>query len=598
MNKKLKNSIKSGILIFAIILFFTNCEANKDIIEESELEHHTPPVLSEKISFTHSKHFNEINSEIKSIQTKFNKKQTSKENQSEIGSLKILTDEVLYVTYAGTHTYTFKVVRKNPIYLLENIVLHYNLRTKSYDEYLMQYKDLKEQDIKGISEGKLFQDSKKVIVTKLENGFFESHSSSNKGGSSSKASNFICNTVTSTLVVSCSREVHNAGNMEEWHKCEAEVKPYAYQASVTTCVPTYTSTPIPQETANPSSSGGGNDPYVVVYNPLPLETCDNSDEVDLNGNCIQPIDIAVSYIANCLSSHYSTILTQSEINFLYSTTSSFEIKSYLENNGRSSENISFVKEMINRMRQSTDVFTSITPFLIEKQINDNQLNPCEKGVFTTVKNTTVCDIAQVLAKLDANKSVYNTIIKSEVPSNGNPATTFPTSRFNYTIQISTDYEGKTKLFIANSLIHELVHAYFLSIVDDYKSNPNNNQNLYNLNSFPSLFQAYCDKKYPPARGMSENLHHLEMANYYVDAIARALQEFQTGIPVAEGTSPQQIYSDLAWGGLNGTPVFDATYPIGNPNRQRIINRAVCEQNGTTIGAGTPNAQTPIGNPCN
>ena len=80
---------------------------------------------------------------------------------------------------------------------------------------------------------------------------------------------------------------------------------------------------------------------------MPLETCDNSDEVDLNGNCIQPIDIAVAYIANCLSSNYSTILSQNDINFLYSTTSSFEIKSYLENNGCSSESSSFVKEMIN-----------------------------------------------------------------------------------------------------------------------------------------------------------------------------------------------------------------------------------------------------------
>jgi len=89
-----------------------------------------------------------------------------------------------------------------------------------------------------------------------------------------------------------------------------------------------------------------------------------------------------------------------------------------------------------------------------------------------------------------------------------------------------------------------------------------------------------------------------MANYYVDAIARALQEYQTGIPVTYFEIPQQIYSDLAWGGLNGTPVFDATYPVGNPNRERIINRAASEQNGTVIGAGTPNSQTPIGKPCN
>jgi hypothetical protein len=289
---------------------------------------------------------------IKSIQTKFNKRQTLKENQNETGSLKILTDEVLYVTYAGTHTYTFKVVRKNPIYLLENIVLHYNLRTKSYDEYLMQYKDVKEQDLKEIAAGKLFQDSKKVIVTKLENGFFESDSASNKGNSTSRASDFICNTETTTLAISCSEEVHNAGNMGEWHNCTAATRPHTYQSSYTTCLPTYTSAPIPQETADPSSSGNGNDPDVVIYNPLPLEPCDNTAEVDLNGNCIQPIDVAVSYIANCLSGNYSTILSQNEINFLYSTTSSFEIKSYLENNGCSSESSSFAKEMINQMRQA------------------------------------------------------------------------------------------------------------------------------------------------------------------------------------------------------------------------------------------------------
>jgi hypothetical protein len=67
-----------------------------------------------------------------------------------------------------------------------------------------------------------------------------------------------------------------------------------------------------------------------------------------------------------------------------------------------------------------------------------------------------------------------------------------------------------------------------------------------------------------------------MAIDNVDGIARALQEYQTGIPVATGASPQQIYSDLAWGGLSDAPVFDATYPVGNPSRQRILNRYEAE----------------------
>lgn len=366
--QKLINSFKIGILIFGIILFFTNCEANRDIIEESALEHQTPPILSEKISFKQSKHFSEINSEIKSIQTKFNKKQTSKAGQKETDSLKILTDEVLYVTYAGTHTYTFKVVRKNPIYLLENIVLHYNLRTKNYDEYLIQYKDLKEQDIKEISEGKLFKDSKKVIVTKLENGFFESHSSSNKGISTSKASEVICTTATSTVWVDCSQGVHNQGNIEDWYKCTAKVGPSAYQSTSTTCK---VSGPLPEAIVEPSPSnggGGGYDPDFVFYNPLPLELCSDTDVVDLNGNCLKPIDVAVSYIANCLSSSYSTTLSQNEISYLYSTTSSFGIKSYLENSGCSSESIAFVKEIIDSFMNGMEADSGISDFVDQQPV--------------------------------------------------------------------------------------------------------------------------------------------------------------------------------------------------------------------------------------
>ena len=36
----------------------------------------------------------------------------------------------------------------------------------------------------------------------------------------------------------------------------------------------------------------------------------------------------------------------------------------------------------------------------------------------------------------------------------------------------------------------------------------------------------------------------------------------------------------------------------NPNRQRILNRNACEQNGTPICQGTPNLQTQLGKPCN
>ncbi len=254
----------------------------------------------------------------------------------------------------------------------------------------------------------------------------------------------------------------------------------------------------------------------------------------------------------------------------------------------------FAREAIESLKMNPNVFTNITPFLIEKNIDFINLNPCSKSVFQSIKKTSVCDIAQVLAKLDANNSIYTTTIKSEVAPSGKPAQTVRNSSYNYTIYISTNYEDKTKLFIAASMLHEMVHAYFMSLFDDYyNTNP---QNLNAYNDFAGLFHHYVTLKNPASTNAAD-VHHQQMATDYVDAIARALQEYQTGIPVPSTSIPEQIYSDLAWGGLSDAPVFDAIYPVGNPNRQRILNRYEAEQRNLPIGV-IPNVQIPASLPCN
>lgn len=142
-------------------------------------------------------------------------------------------------------------------------------------------------------------------------------------------------------------------------------------------------------------------------------------------------------------------------------------------------------------------------------------------------------------------------------------------------------------------MHELTHAFFMSLKDDYSTSGN----LAVFSEYPELFQAYCDKKYPPYPGQNIDTHHVEMANTYVNAIGSALQEFQTGIPVKNGSTPDQVYTDLAWGGLTDTPIYNTTFPAGSDARKRVENRFYCEQLGREKGAGTPNAQTPIGKPC-
>lgn len=232
---------------------------------------------------------------------------------------------------------------------------------------------------------------------------------------------------------------------------------------------------------------------------------------------------------------------------------------------------------------------------IEDKIDDSKLDPCTKGVFQKIKTTTVCDFSEILSRLGAVKSVYKTIIKSEVPPNLQPAQTVWNSTNNYTLYISTDYVGKTKLFIAALMLHEMVHAHFISLYDEfYNSNPPN-KNAYD--DFPALFHYYVTLKRPSSLNAAD-FHHQQIAESYVAGIARALQEYQTGVPVEEGISPEQIYSDLAWGTLQQTPIFDSIYPIGNQNRQRILNRYQTEQTGYPAGQGTPQVQTPLGQPCN
>jgi hypothetical protein len=246
----------------------------------------------------------------------------------------------------------------------------------------------------------------------------------------------------------------------------------------------------------------------------------------------------------------------------------------------------FVKQIINQIIANPNTFTTITPFLIEDQIDDSQLNPCEKDVFDAIKNTTNNDFAKVFAKLGADNTIYNTKIVSDVAPNNAPAQTVWNTPYNYTIYVSTNYAGKTKLFIASAILHEVVHAYFMSLFDDFHNGTPNNLNSYD--DFGILFQKYVDGTYP---GSSDVAHHEQMANSYVNTIASSLQEFQPGLP-------QQVYEDLAWGGLQAAPIFSIKFPVGSDDRSRIINRYTAESIGSSYGQGTAQVQVSLGQPCN
>ena len=238
------------------------------------------------------------------------------------------------------------------------------------------------------------------------------------------------------------------------------------------------------------------------------------------------------------------------------------------------------------MCQDPETFTSIVPFLIEDQIDDSQLDECSKSVLDSIKGLQNMDVAKILARFGADASIYKTSIKSQVAPSGQVGQTIRNSAYDYTIYISTDYTGKTKLMIAYTLMHKLVHTYFFSMIDDcYLQN-----NCDLLSTFPELWE-YCvnhdDSTYPS----DPIAHHEEIANTYLSIITPALQEYQPGLPL-------QLYEDIAWSGLMETSSFDIMHPANSASRQHIMNRAAAEQTGNPIATGTPNQQIPYGQPCN
>lgn len=233
---------------------------------------------------------------------------------------------------------------------------------------------------------------------------------------------------------------------------------------------------------------------------------------------------------------------------------------------------------------------------IENLITTLNLNSCSESALNKLKAATGVDIAAIINKFDSS-TIYNVTIRTSPTSLGTSVAqtnfTNPAIPYDYTINISPDYSESTELFRAATLLHEITHAYFLSLWNDFNAGIQPGSNVYNDNA--TLFQLYVTHTYPSSN--SFDAHHEEMAKTYINSIASALQEFQTGIPVILAGTPNQIYTDLAWGGLKDTPIYNSTFPVGSAERQRIENRYACEQVGHPVGYGTSQQQNTIGKPC-
>ncbi len=236
-----------------------------------------------------------------------------------------------------------------------------------------------------------------------------------------------------------------------------------------------------------------------------------------------------------------------------------QIFNYLIQNAFNLGSQTFITQCITQMAANPNVFTNITPFLIEKYIDDSQLDPCSKGVLDAIKNSQNNDVATIIAKLGDTNNIYNTKIVTASNLGLNLGQTNWTGFINggtnhtpnnYTIQINNSLiNDGTTLQIYATMLHELIHAYFISLIDECILS--NGTNCTTLNTLPYLWQEYVNfSNGNIGNPITDLSQHNQLATNYITVIATALQEYQPGLP-------QQYYEDLAWGGLKGTIPFDA-----------------------------------------
>jgi hypothetical protein len=225
---------------------------------------------------------------------------------------------------------------------------------------------------------------------------------------------------------------------------------------------------------------------------------------------------------------------------------------------------------------------------IEDNIDDSKLDPCIKEIMQKLKNITNSDIAKVLQKFEPS-TTYNVTMKMGTVLPGNYAETIKVSKNNYLTTFTQDtYTSTTKLYRATALIHETIHAYLLSVVDDYNSYPTNAP----FTDFPELFKIYVSKiNFVNNANLAQ---HEDMANKYVGAIASALEEYQDSTTmIPSSLADKQVFLDMAWSGLRGTDVYNIKFPAGSADNTRITARIAAE----TIGVYSQ-GQYAVGKPCN
>ncbi len=133
-------------VFFLVFVFgFFSCEKEEVTLESitkktdiTDSISSNPILLSKRVDLSNIENKQILVNKLKDAQSVLNNSETKAPKN--LNNYRLVTDDILYMEYDSTHTYTFKLYSKSPKFYVENLVLHFNLKTNDYDAGLVQYK--------------------------------------------------------------------------------------------------------------------------------------------------------------------------------------------------------------------------------------------------------------------------------------------------------------------------------------------------------------------------------------------------------------------------------------------------------------------------
>lgn len=265
-----------GLTSLVLIIFY-GCQKD-DTVQNIESSNEIQNILSQKLSLNEIPNSNQVSDVLRNISSNF----TSNTLQRTIDpdSVSIDVADILFTEYAETHTLTFKLLSNNPEYYIENIVLHYNVETEVYDEYLVQY-EVSGDEFLDIHNGEPLKENTTSLITKLDSGTFSDLS--NRSG--------FCTQTCQTFYFNCTA----GGNHEVGQECDGDPSQQPFSTTICGTPTCYDTNPsiTPGPVGGGGGGGGGTNDDDIITNPNTSEPCeDNSGNVGIadNNGCIVPDD--------------------------------------------------------------------------------------------------------------------------------------------------------------------------------------------------------------------------------------------------------------------------------------------------------------------